>query len=114
MMMGVGRKGKPKQGHAAASLHTTASDYAKYIVAMMNQTGLDKNTIDSLLTPQVISKPEITRDVAWGLGVGLQKTADGNSFWHWGDNYNYKCFFLAFPVQKIACLPAAPDAGHRY
>lgn len=37
------KKRKAKRGHAAASLHTTASDYAKYIIAFMNNKGLKKN-----------------------------------------------------------------------
>ena len=35
--------------------------------------------------------------ISWGLGVGLQKNEKGNSIWHWGDNGNYKSFYMAFP-----------------
>lgn len=104
MMMEVGAKGKPNRGHAAATLHATATDYAKFIMAIMNHTGLQPSAIDSMLTPQVIVDPEDTKNVAWGLGVGLQKTPHGKSFWHWGDNGNFKCFFVAFPEQKIGVV----------
>jgi CubicO group peptidase (beta-lactamase class C family) len=104
MMMEVSAKRKPKQGHAAATLHTTATDYAKFIMAIMNHTGLQPSTIDSILTPRVIVDPEDTKDVAWGLGVGLQKTPHDKSYWHWGDNGNFKCFFVAFPEQKIGVV----------
>jgi CubicO group peptidase (beta-lactamase class C family) len=104
VMMEVGAKRKTKRGHAAATLHTTVTDYAKFIMVIMNHTGLQSSTIDSMLMPQVIVDPDDSKNVAWGLGIGLQKTPHGNSFWHWGDNGNFKCFFAAFPVQKIGVV----------
>ncbi len=104
MMQEVAKKGKPQRGHAAASLHTGAADFAKFIMAIMNHTGLQSSIIDSMLTPQVIVDPEDTKKVVWGLGVGLQKTLHGISYWHWGDNGNFKCFFVAFPQQKIGIV----------
>ena len=111
MMMEAKQKRKPSLGHAAASLHTTASDFAKYIMALMNNTGLQKSTIDSMLTPQVVSNPELTQDVFWGLGIGLQKTPDGMSCWHWGDNGDFKCLFLAVPNKKIGVVYFANSAN---
>jgi len=104
MMQEVTRKGKPKRGHAAASLHTTAADFARYIIAVMNHTGLQQGTIDSMLTPQIVVDPEETKDIVWGLGVGLQQTPHGISYWHWGDNMTFRCFFVAFPQQKIGVV----------
>jgi len=105
MMGEVGRKGKPRGGgHAAASLHTTATDFARYMMAIMNHTGLQHSTIDSILTPQIVVDPEETQDVLWGLGVGLEKTPHGIAYWHWGDNMTFRCFFVAFPQQKIGVV----------
>ncbi len=80
MMGDIGRKGKPKNGHAAATLHTTASNFAKYMMAIMNQAGLQQSTIDSMLTPQIVVEPDVTNDVVWGLGIGLQKTPHGIAY----------------------------------
>lgn len=98
------KKRKPKIGHAAATLHTTARDYAKYILAVMNFDGLTELLVDSMLTPRKIVDPEDTHDVTWGLGVGLQNTPHGISYWHWGDNMNFRCFFLALPEQKMGLV----------
>ena len=38
--------------------------------------------------------------VSWGLGVGLQTTADGLSFWHWGNNTYGKAYFVVFEKQQ--------------
>ncbi|UCE07251.1 MAG: class A beta-lactamase-related serine hydrolase [bacterium] len=105
MMGEIGRKGKPRGGgHAAASLHTTATDFARYMMAIMNHTGLQQSTVDSMLTPQIVVDPEETQDVVWGLGIGLEKTPHGIAYWHWGDNMTFRCFFIAFPQQKIGVV----------
>jgi tetratricopeptide (TPR) repeat protein len=38
--------------------------------------------------------------VFWGLGVGIEKTRSGETFWHWGDNGAFKAFMIAYPEQK--------------
>jgi len=106
---------KPAAANAAASLHTTAQDYGRFVTAVMNGTGLKKETFTQVLTPQIkvgdggpntTSRPadRLSPTISWGLGWGLQDTADGPSFWHWGDNGNTKCFVLAFERQKLGIV----------
>ena len=103
---------KVTQANAAASLNTTASDYGKFVAAILQGAGLKKETAKLMLTPQVyvdeactncterpLEKP--SSQVAWGLGWGLQNTDEGISFWHWGDNGNSKAYVVAFTKQKI-------------
>ena len=111
----VRQKGKPNQVNAAASLHTTASDYARFMEAVMNGTGLKPATWKQMLTPQVAVDPECTnctdrepkqrsKEVLWGLGVGIEKTPGGETFWHWGDNGAFKAFMIAYPRQKTGLV----------
>ncbi|MEO1262175.1 MAG: serine hydrolase [Bacteroidota bacterium] len=90
----AGNKRRPKTAHTAYSLQTTAEDYAKIILALLNNKGLKKETIAGMLTQQVAVKKD-HKKVGWGLGWGLQKTDRGNSFWHWGDNGTFRCFIMA-------------------
>jgi CubicO group peptidase (beta-lactamase class C family) len=98
--------------NAAASLNTTARDYARFIAAVMNGSGLKPETAKNMLTPQIrvddggsntTVRPadKLSSTIAWGLGVGLQTTGDGVSFWHWGDNGDAKAYFVAYPRQKL-------------
>jgi CubicO group peptidase (beta-lactamase class C family) len=117
MAPGHSQVGKPfpmrkgAEANAAASLRTTPSDYAKFVIAVMNGTGLKAETVRQMLTPQIrldegcviclgrkVVKPSTA--LAWGLGVGLERTAQGDAFWHWGDNPGFKNFVIAFPQQK--------------
>ena len=113
---------KPSTANAAASLHTTANDYARFIAAILNSVGLKKETLRQMLTPQIkvdeggtntTGRPadKLSPNVSWGLGVGLQSTTDGHSFWHWGDNGDSKAYFVAFEKQKAAVVVFANSAN---
>lgn len=91
---------------AASTLLTTAQDYARFVVAVMSGTGLKKETARQMLSPQspvdagcsnCIGRPigPTSEAIAWGLGWGLEKTTRGRSFWHWGDNGDFKAFVAA-------------------
>lgn len=92
------RKYKPQEANAAHSLQTTAPDYAKFLIAMLNGIGIRKSSLDLMATEQV--KLPDNQQIGWGLGWGIQETGDGKALWHWGDNGTFKCFAIAFPAQK--------------
>lgn len=102
---------------AAGSLHTTTADYAKFVIAMMKGEGLKKETFKQMLNQQtkvdegcsncIANKPtgRFSNSIFWGLGWGLQQTANGTSFWHWGDNNgDTHCFVIASEKQKSGVL----------
>jgi CubicO group peptidase (beta-lactamase class C family) len=119
---------KPSEPNAAASLHTTASDYARFVAALLNgarlnQIAIKPETRKQMLTPQIkvsagcvnctfaaLGPP--SDQLSWGLGVGLQQTGLGPSFWHWGDNNSeYQCFMVGFP-DKAAGLVIFTNSGN--
>lgn len=88
---------------AASTLLTTASDYARFVIAVMNGTGLRKETWRRMLAPEsrvdagcsnCIGRPvtQTSETISWGLGIGLEETTHGRFFWHWGDNGDFKAF----------------------
>ncbi|RDC65610.1 serine hydrolase [Adhaeribacter pallidiroseus] len=104
-------KNKPTAANAAASLHTTAPDYTAFITAVLNGTGLKKQTLAAMLTPQIQVPEErtnaaaaLSKKVAWGLGIGLQEVSGDKAFWHWGDNYSFRCYVLAYPKEKMGVV----------
>ena len=110
-----GDKGKPREANAASGLHTTAADYARFVEAVLNQKGLKPETFREMEKPQIAVDPactnctdrvagELSKEVFWGLGWGIQETRDGESLWHWGDNGEFKCYVVAYPKQKIGVV----------
>jgi CubicO group peptidase (beta-lactamase class C family) len=90
-------------GNAAASLQTTALDYGKFVIALMNGYGLKKATWQQMLTPQ-IRVDSTYPPVAWGLGIGLETMPEGEYLWHWGDNGDSKAYVTAFLPDKNAVV----------
>jgi CubicO group peptidase (beta-lactamase class C family) len=106
---------RPAEANAAASLHTTARDYGRFVSAILSGAGLRKETLKQMLTPQIkvdeggmntTTRPanKLSPNVEWGLGWGLQETSDGPSFWHWGDNGDTKAFVEAFERQRLGVV----------
>jgi CubicO group peptidase (beta-lactamase class C family) len=92
-----------KEANAAASLLTTAHDYALFLQAILNGRGLKPETLRQMETPQIAVDPTCTNctdhapaklstNLFWGLGWGIEQTATGKYLWHWGDNNVYKAF----------------------
>ena len=97
---------------AGASLHSTPDDFAKLMLAVMRPSADNPHHLSSDLTEEMSTlqvkvndsatwhddwpNPEIKLNefVGWGLGWGIQHTATGDSFWHWGDNGNYQNFVI--------------------
>jgi CubicO group peptidase (beta-lactamase class C family) len=109
------KKLPPGAANAAASLHTTARDYGRFVAAMLKGVGLKPETRRSMLTPQsqareggatTINRPQAKpfSEVFWGLGWGLQTTRDGLSFFHWGDNGDNKAYVVAFDKEKMGVV----------
>ncbi len=108
-------KTPPGASNAAASLHTTAADYGRFVAAILQGKGLKPETRKLMLTPQAqvreggagsINRPQAKPfpNVYWGLGWGLQTTRDGLSFWHWGDNGDNKAYVVAFDKEKTGVV----------
>jgi len=83
----------PQRANAALSLHTTASDYARFMIAVQLGEGLGRDLFKEMTLAQV----DALDGVFWGLGWGLQPTMHGQSIWQWGDNAGYKSFAYLEP-----------------
>ncbi|ACK68786.1 beta-lactamase [Gloeothece citriformis PCC 7424] len=96
---------KPTKAISAGSLRTTATDYAQFLMAMMNPGTLEspyltQPSIEEMLYPQI----KITQSLDWGLGWGIEHTPNGNCFWHWGDVGTFKSFTVASPSLKTGIV----------
>ena len=108
----AGRDRRPSEGKASSSLFTTAGDYARFVIAAMNGTGLTKDSARRMLETQVRveegcfvcvgRKPsKLSPTLSWGLGWGLERTAKGPAFWQWGDyNGEVHSFAIGVPATK--------------
>lgn len=81
-------KWKPTKAIASFSLHTTASDFAKFMIGA------------KALPEMSIVNHQINASIGWGLGWGIEMLPDGEqAIWHSGDNGTFQC--LAFQNESI-------------
>ena len=107
---------RPPEANAAASLQTTVLDYARFLAAVLDGKGLTKKTWTQMLRPQIYldeacmncvsNKPsgKLSKQVAWGLGWGIQLTPDGKSIWHWGDNGDFHAHVVGYPAARAGLV----------
>lgn len=80
---------------AAASLHSSITDYARFVQAVLKDANLQKQILN---TPVMADQHS---NVEWGLGWGLGYTTTAERaplLWHWGNNYGYRAFVTAAPA----------------
>ena len=74
---------------AAASLYTTANDYARFVARLLNDVA----------SMSLITGKPATADrrlgLEWGLGWGIEPGAQGPNLWQWGNNPGYRAFVMA-------------------
>jgi CubicO group peptidase (beta-lactamase class C family) len=93
---------KRTEAHAAASLYTTAAEYARFVCAVLNGEGLKPATAKEMLTSFIDMKED--KSLGWSLGFGLQKDANGAAFWQWGDYGIFRNYIIGYPAQKTAVV----------
>ncbi|MBD1938387.1 serine hydrolase domain-containing protein [Microcoleus sp. FACHB-68] len=97
--------GKPSQANGAGSLRTTATDYAKFLIAMMEPAVNDPFRLnEQSLEIMLQQNSRISQSLGWGLGWGLERTNDGDFFWHWGDSGIFKSFTLGSKRSKTGMV----------
>lgn len=74
---------------AAFSLYTTAADYGKFLVAVLN----DEHAFKQLTASSVTVDPGL--NLSWGLGWGIERVRDELYIWQWGNNMGYRAFVMA-------------------
>jgi CubicO group peptidase (beta-lactamase class C family) len=85
-----------------ASLYTTATDYARFLIALGSGAGLSKKIWREMTRSQVeVLDHDGQPCFTWGLGVGINQPEKGvTTLWHWGDNGDLKAYFEIIPKQK--------------
>ncbi len=85
--------------NAAASLWTTARDYAIFMQALLSAKVLRWTSMTLMFNPRV-SIEDTEDQLHWGYGIGLQFVNKRKALWHWGDNRLFRCFVFAYPDTK--------------
>lgn len=86
--LGGGKQFDFTEPNAAASLYTTAGDYAKLMQALL----ADSNLLSLTLARPIATDSEL--GLAWGYGWGIETAAGGPYLWQWGNNPGFRAFAM--------------------
>ncbi|WP_051882290.1 serine hydrolase domain-containing protein [Parvularcula oceani] len=91
----------PQTFGAAGRLHTSAEDYARVLMALIDGWRLSPETRAEMLRPQgeVPLDSEMhkaTGATAWGLGIAIEPTPFGTRYEHGGNNNNFQSGMMFF------------------
>jgi CubicO group peptidase (beta-lactamase class C family) len=103
---------------ARGSLATTAGDYARFLVGILNAEGQRKATVDEMLQSQIaidylrMFGPDAWTTtqrfhnihLAWGLGWGRFDTPFGPAFFHTGSDPGWKNYTVTYIDQGIGIV----------
>ena len=88
--------------NAAASLVTSAEDYARFLAEAIGNPELGRQQV------------AINEFLGWGLGWGIERASGRTYLWQWGDNGGFKNIVLAEPATGDALFVFTNgDAGAR-
>lgn len=104
---------KANDNNAAASLHTTASDYAKFISACLHDPAFNQMTSSEV--SMIVDEDALSKNIDsgklelidWGLGFGIQKPNQENEntvAFHWGHGPGARTFVAINKETKSAVV----------
>jgi len=103
-------KRRPSVAFAPASLQTTAEDYGRFLAALVNGRLIGPPMLGEMWREQIAVTPDCVEclstangrstTVFWGLGWGIDRTADGVEVWHWGDTDIFRGYVVLYPAKK--------------
>jgi len=103
---------------AGGSMVTTASDYARFLVGLLNAKGQRKATVNEMLQPQIAinykrmfgSDAWIMTDenesihLSWCLGWGRFDTSYGRAFFHTGHSFGFQNYTVTYIDKGIGIV----------
>jgi len=109
---------KRNEADAAGSMATTADDYARFVVAMLNPEGGQQALVDEMLAPQIAitsqsmfgpgawQEADENRDtnLSWGLGWGRFDSERGPAFFHTGHDFGWQNYTVTYPDRGIGIV----------
>lgn len=110
---------------AAGSMDTTIEDYARFLLAVMKNKGLQKRFKNEMLKPQIgifapyefptppkgVTDENRAIELSYGLGWGLFRSPYGKAYFKEGHDDGWENHVVCFPEKKIAIVLMANSSN---
>jgi hypothetical protein len=78
---------------AAGGLHTNAFDSAQFMIALLKEKGLSRDSFTEMQKPQK-KVPDWDEAGHWRVGVAIKQTRFGIRYMHSGNKGDFTCYFV--------------------
>jgi CubicO group peptidase (beta-lactamase class C family) len=85
---------------AAGSMRATAPDLATFLIELSNPQHLSAESAAQLQASQI----DLSRDLAWGLGPGIQHSSQGDALWQWGQAIDFQSIMIVYPEHNFGVV----------
>jgi CubicO group peptidase (beta-lactamase class C family) len=85
---------------AAGSMRATAPDMATFLIELSNPRHLSAGSAAQLRASQI----DLSRDLAWGLGPGIQHSEQGDALWQWGQALDFQSIMIIYPDHNFGVV----------
>lgn len=98
-----------KSFNAYSSLHSEASEYARFLLALLNESGLEPGSFEDLFSEHTRFKDDnpLKQQVGqtgWGLGMAQKKTPYGTMHMHTGNNHDFQSYMMILPEKDFGIV----------
>jgi CubicO group peptidase (beta-lactamase class C family) len=95
--------------NAYSSIHSEAGEYAKFILAMLNEEGLQPKTFNAMWAEQISFKEDnpLKQEIGqtgWGLGFAQKRTPEYTMHMHTGNNHDFQAYAMFVPERKYGIV----------
>lgn len=98
-----------KTFNAFSSVHSEASEYARFILAMLKRDGLSETSFKDMLKEHTRFKDDnpLKQEIGqtgWGLGFTQKKTPEYTMHMHTGNNHDFQAYTMFVPEKKYGLV----------
>ncbi len=95
--------------NAFSSVHSEASEYAQFVIAILKREGLSQTTFDEMLKEQIKFSDDNplkqeTGQTGWGLGFTQKITPDYTMHFHTGNNHDFQAYAMFIPEKQYGIV----------
>jgi CubicO group peptidase (beta-lactamase class C family) len=91
----------------AASLHTSIEDMSRLALELVRPREISVEVRDMLFEPRV----DAGRGIAWGAGIGVDRSTQPTTWWHWGSNPGFQSLLVLEPGRGDAIVVLTNTGG---
>jgi CubicO group peptidase (beta-lactamase class C family) len=92
---------------APASLRSSAEDMATFLAEIAHPRYLSTDLALQLRSPQI----DLSDDLSWGLGPGIQYGPQGEAIWQWGQNADFQSAMIIYPEHGFGVVVMTNSAS---